>query len=323
MTLTQLRAFVVAATSRTFTAAAAELGMSQPAISDLIRRLEQELKAPLLLRGTRSLVLTAAGQQLLPHAEQAIAAADSGKRAVHSQVRLEGGIATFGLLRNADFYLKTDLAMRFRRQYPKVRIRLIGQNSAETAADVARGVLEAGLVTVPIDDNGLEVVPLARDEVVYVTADAGHAARPITIESFCASHLVLYDAHFATTDPARRQLNERAQVAGLKVEPDIEVEYLSTALALVAEGYGDTIACRAAISAGFVDPTLQLVSFEHPLYDTLALIKRRGSVLTPATREMARMAYDSLVEHQGSPAGSTQMVASSTQLARFFSTPGG
>ncbi|WP_353816558.1 LysR family transcriptional regulator [Agromyces sp. SYSU T00266] len=317
MTLTQLQAFVAAAALRSFTAAAAELKMSQPAVSDLIRRLEQELETPLFHRASRTLVLTAAGEQLLPHAETAVAAADQGRRAVRSQLELDGGIATFGLLRNADFYLKADLAQRFRREHPRVRIRLVGQNSAETAADVASGVLEAGLVTLPIVDDGLELVPLLRDELVYVTADPSRAVHARAIEDLLAAPLVLYDAHYATVDPARRQLDERAQIAGGKIEPEIEVEYLTTAISLVREGFGDSIICRAAVSP-LIDGGLHTVSFQPRLYDTIALVKRRGAVLSPATREMARMAVDSLLEHQDTADGTAELIVSTPQLARFF-----
>lgn len=317
MSLTQLRAFVMAARLGTFTAAAHELKMSQPAISDLIRRLEQELNAALFHRGARALVLTAAGEQLLTHAEQAVASARQGREAVHSQVTLGGGTATFGLLRNADHYLKTNLAANFRTRYPEVRIRLVGQNSAETAAAVASGALEAGLVTLPIDDDNLEVVPVARDEVVYVTASADRAARPPTIEDFCGAPLVLYDAHFAATDPARRQLNERAQLVGMKVEPSIEVEYLSTAISLVAERYGDSIICRAALT-GIQEDRIHAVSFEQPLFDTLALIKRHGTVLSPATREITKLTFQALEQHQASSEGTAVMLVTQEALDRFL-----
>ncbi|MEU1178657.1 LysR family transcriptional regulator [Streptomyces sp. NPDC005820] len=317
MTLMQLQAFVAAAARGTFTAAADELKMSQPAISDLIRRLEDELGTKLFQRG-RSLVLTAAGEQLLPHAEQAVASARLGAQAVRSQLDLAGGTATFGLLRNADYYLRTNLAQRFRTRYPDVRIRLVGQNSAETAQAVAFGTLEAGLVTLPVPDEDLDIVPLARDELLYVTADAARAHTPPTIDDFCSVPLVLYDAHYATTDPARRQLNERAQLAGQRIEPVIEVEYLSSALALVSEGFGDSVMCRAATLSDAMPANLRTVPFAEPLYDTLALVRRRGQILSPATREMARMAWDSLVEHQAGPHGTAEITASTGQLSRFF-----
>lgn len=309
---------MVAARHGTFTAAAAELGMSQPAISDLVRRLEDEVGAKLFVRGARSLHLTSAGEQLLPHAEQSVASARLGMQAVRSQVELGGGTATFGLLRNADFYLRGDLARRFRSQYPNVRIRLVGQNSAETAGDIAAGVLEAGLVTLPIDDEGLEVLPVARDEVVYVSSDPARTARPPSIAEFCAVPLVLYDAHHADRDPARRQLHERAQLAGHRIEPVIEVEHIDSALALVADGFGDTIMCRAVTTSALMSPELHISSFEEPMYDTLALVKRRGQVLSPATRELVRMAWASLVARQSSPEGTAEIIAEAPRVRAFL-----
>lgn len=256
-------------------------GHEPKAVSDLVRRLEGELRTPLFQRGGRALVVTAGGRELLPYAEQAIEAARGGKQAVRSLLALEGGTATFGLLRNADYYLGTDLASEFLRLHPKVRIRLVGQNSAETAADVAAGRLEAGLVTLPIDDSGLEVLPLIRDEVVYVSADRERAAHPPTTATLCSVPLVLYDAHFAATDPARRQLDGRAQLIGRRIEPVIEVEYLATALSLAARGFGDSIVCRAAVAAEVLPRGLWLVSLDEPLFDTLALIKQRDRRLAP------------------------------------------
>lgn len=318
MTLTQLHAFLAAAEQGTFTRAAQELKMSQPAVSDLIRRLEEELGAALFHRSTRSLLLTHAGEQLLPHAEQAVMSARLGRIAVQSQLELGGGTATLGLLRNADFYLSTDLALTFHQRYPSVRIRLVGQNSAETAVDVATGRLEAGLVSLPVPDEGLEVVPLARDEVLFVSRNAGTPGFRPTIDEFASNDLVLYDAHFATSDPARRQLNERAQLAGCELSPVIEVEYLPTALNLVSAGVGSTIACRAAVAAGTVDKSLYTASFAEPMYDTLALIKRKGMALSPATRELARMAFEALKTHQASPTGTAEMIADADQVRRYF-----
>ncbi|MFB9959872.1 LysR family transcriptional regulator [Agromyces bracchium] len=314
----QLQAFLAAATCGTFTAAAEELGMSQPAISDLIRRLEGELGAKLFVRGSRTLNLTSAGEQLLPHAEQAVASAALGAQAVRLQVELGGGTATFGLLRNADFYLNADLAKRFRTRYPNVRVRLVGQNSAETASNIANGVLEAGLVTLPIDDTGMDVLPIARDEVVFVTSDGSRARRRISIGAFAAGPLVLYDAHYATTDPARRQLNDRAQLVGERIDPVVEVEYLTTALSLVEEGFGDSIVCRAATKSTIMPDDLYTASFEEPMFDTLAFVKRRGQVLSPATRELVRLAWDALCAYQDTPHGTAEILVEPEDVQSFL-----
>src|SRR3954471_19234601 len=139
MTLNQLRAFLAAVRTGSFTAAATELAVAQASVSELIRRMEDELGLPLFGRGARHLVVTPAGSELLPYAEQAIAAVDGGAAAVRAMNALGGGVATFGLLRNADFYLLSDLVEQFLERHPLVRVRMVGLNSVETAAAVAAG----------------------------------------------------------------------------------------------------------------------------------------------------------------------------------------
>ncbi|MFI7394920.1 LysR family transcriptional regulator [Streptomyces tendae] len=296
MTLNQLRAFVEAERLGSFTAAAKAMDIAQASASELVRRLEAELDAELFVRGTRTLALTSAGQELLPYAQQSVEAADSGTRAVHSLGSLGGGTATFGVLRNADYYLLSNLVQLFHARYPSVRVRLVGQNSAETAAAVAAGRIEAGLVVLPVDDEDLQVTPLLRDEVHYVSASVQRTRTPVTIEDFARAPLVLYDAHYGWQDPTRRQLAERAQFAGVRVDPLIELEHVEAALKLVTTGVGDTIASRAVVDSPAFPAGLHTAPFADPLYDTIALVRRRGHPLSRATRELARIAEDTLRE---------------------------
>ncbi|WP_410599609.1 LysR family transcriptional regulator [Amycolatopsis sp. lyj-90] len=298
MTLRQLRAFLAAARLGSFSAAARALGVSQASVSELIRKLEDEHGAAVFSRGPRRLVLTSAGTALLPFAEQAVAAADGGEQALRSVRSLQGGVATFGLLRNAAYYLLSDLAQQFHERYPDVRIRLIGLNSVEVAAAVSAGTVEAGLVVLPVQQDDLTVTPLLRDEVLYVSADPARAAEPITIERLAEARLILYDAHYGWTDPTRRQLAERAQLAGVTLAPWIEVEHVESALSLVARGVGDTIVSRAVAISSSRPDGVHTVPFAQPLYDTIALVQRRSEVLSPASRELARMARQMLLDQR-------------------------
>lgn len=290
MTLNQLRAFLLAARTGSFTAAAAQLQMAQASVSELVRRVEDEHGIALFVRSGRRLVLTSAGSELLPFAEQAVAAADSGAQALNSLRTLGGGVATFGLLRNADHYLLSDLVQRFHSDHPEVRVRLVGLNSVEVARAVSAGELEAGLVVLPVDDDGLQVTPLLKDEVVYASMDPTHVEKPVETTDLATADLILYDAHYGWKDPTRRQLADRAQIAGIKIEARIEVEHVESALPLVARGLGDTIISRAVERSSICPPGIMTVSFAEPLWDTIALIKRQATVLSPATQEFARLA---------------------------------
>ena len=104
------------------------------------------------------------------------AAAEEAAESVKEVRTLTGGTVSFGTFGSAHHYLLGGLVQDFRRRYPDVRVRVVGQNSAEVADAVRDGVLEAGLVALPIDDGGLEVRPSIREENHYVSASPQRAA---------------------------------------------------------------------------------------------------------------------------------------------------
>jgi len=291
MTLVQLRVFLAAVRLGSFTAAAAAMHMAQPSVSEFIRRLEDTYGTTLFVRGGRRLVLTAAGEALLPLAERTVAAADEADRALRAITSLSGGTASFGLLRNAKYYALETLVAEFHRLHPDVRLRLGGLNSVQVAAAVASGELEAGLVVLPVDDEGLHVAPLARDEVLYASARPEHLHAPATVADLASRPLVLYDAHSGWRDPTRRQLADRARLAAVRLDAVAEVEQVESALTLVAAGVGDTFVSRA-VAESAVAPGVGYVPFADPLFDTIALVRRASAAVSPATAELVRLARD-------------------------------
>ncbi len=294
MTITQLVAFLAAYRLGSFTAAAAELVTTQASISELVARLEREVGTRLFLRGRRGLSPTEAATALARYAELAVEAVDGGLDAVRSVTGLETGTCTFGVLRNAAYYDLSDLVERFHTLHPGVKVRLVGLNSALVADSVSSGEVEAGLVVLPVDEAGLDVRPLARDEVVYASATRRPEDGPVTIDEVCAAKLVLYDAYAGWRDPTRRQVRDRAALAGLSVDPAIEVEHVETALGLVSTGSADTIVSRRVAQGAGFPSNIRVTPFEDPLYDTIALVQRRGAHLSTATRRIIELAIASL-----------------------------
>jgi DNA-binding transcriptional LysR family regulator len=290
MTLQQLTYFLAAVEHGSFSAAAESLFMAQPSLSDQVRRLEAELGVALFARAGRGLQLTEAGRLFRPHAERTVAAAQEAAESVRDVRDMTGGTVAFGTFGSAHHYLLAGLLEDFRTRHPNVRVRAIGQNSAEVADAVRDGELEAGLVALPIDDRGLDLRPAMREELLYVSADAERLREPMTIERLAAAPLILFDARFGSDDPMRRQLLERAQHAGVKLEAQIEVEYVTAALELCARGLGDTVTSQQMIRSRGLARKLGGVRFEPPLYDAFAFITRRSAHLSPATREFMRLA---------------------------------
>src|SRR3954463_2954084 len=208
MTLQQLQYFLAAAEHRSFSAAAQALHMAQPSLSEQIRRLEAELGAPLFVRARR-LEPTGAGRLFMPEAERTLAAAQEARDSVREVRELVSGTAAFGTFGNAPYYLLSDLVQDFRKRYPNVRVRLIGQNSSEVAEAVRDGRLEGGLIVLPIDDRGLDGRPAIDAELLYLSRDPERVKEPMTIERLADAPLILYDARFGWDDPTRPPLPPR------------------------------------------------------------------------------------------------------------------
>lgn len=296
MTLQQLEYFLAAFERGSFSAAAEHLHLAQPSVSEQIRRLEGELGVRLFERVGRGLVPTEAGQTLRDHAERVLAEAQEARESVSAVRELRGGTATFGMFGGGRFYPIAGLVADFRRRYPGVRIRLEGINSTEVAEEIREGRLEAGMIALPIDDRALDVRPLMRDELVYVSAHPAAVRAPKAIEDIVARPLVLFDTSYGNADPMRRQLSEALQRLGLRLEPEIEIEDAEGAIDLAARGLADTICSKGMINGlgRRVPKKLGWVPFAEPLYDTIALVTRSGGKLSPASREFLRLAEQRL-----------------------------
>jgi DNA-binding transcriptional LysR family regulator len=296
LTIQQLQYFLAAIEHGSFSAAADAVHLAQPSLSEQVRRLEAELGVALFVRAGRRLVLTEAGRALRPEAERTLAAAARAAASVAEVRELTGGTATFGTFGEAPTWLIGNIVATFRRRHPGVRVRVVGLNSSEVAEEVRGGRIEAGLVVLPVDDAGLDVRPAMDDELLYVSADEERLRAPVAIEQLSAVPLILYDARWGPEDPTRRALLERAQRAGVRLEPAIEVESRRSALELTARGIGDTVVSKAiALRRGSFPATLGSVSFDEPVYETFAFISRRAAPLSPATRELIALAEQQLV----------------------------
>jgi DNA-binding transcriptional LysR family regulator len=286
LSLQQIRCFCAALELGSFTAAAETLRVSQPAVAEQIRKLEQALGADLFVRAGRGVVATDAGRAFAEHAARSLRAVEDAADSVGELTALRGGTVALGSFGEPSAWRVDEMVAAFLRRHPDVSVRLVGRNSSAIAERVRRGELEAGVVLLPIDDDRLDVRPFVRDEVLYVSASAERTMKPATIERLAVTPLVFYDAESADEDPIRRQLAERAQALGVRLRPKVEVEHKDVALALVAGGIGDTYLPSAYTRAPYYPEGLSTAPFRPALFDTFAVITRPGARLSAGVRDL-------------------------------------
>lgn len=292
LSLHQLRCFLATYEHGSLTAAAEELGYAQPSVSEHVRTLERSLGVDLFRRVGRGVVPTTAGEHLRPHAERTLAEAAEAERAVRAVSRLETGTIRFGMFGSARLYISARLVADVLARFPNVRIELIGQNSTEVLEDLRRGRTEAAMVAAPTTSEGLEVIPVARDELVYLTTDQDTLKRPVDARRLAMARLVLSDTSWRETDTMRLMLRRMLHEAGYNPHTRIEVEDVDTAIELMAMGLADTVVPKGAAEALLpaLAPHAGFVSLRPRLYETFAIVHRAGANLSPAARLMIELA---------------------------------
>ena len=295
LSLHQLRCFLATYELGSLTAAADQLGYSQPSVSEQIRNLERSVGGTLFTRVGRGVVPTASAEAMRPHAERTVAAADETARAAMSVTALETGTIRFGMFGTSRLYASADLVAEVLARHPGVRVELVGQNSVDVVEDLRRGRIEAAIIAVPqVSSEGMEVIPVARDELVYVSADPERLRLPVTAAQLARSSLVMPETTWRAVDSTRIVLRRMMHETGLNPPTRVEVEDVETAVELVGRGVADSVIPKGAARQLLprLAPDAGWVPLRPRQYDTIAVVHRASATLSPAARLMVDLATE-------------------------------
>jgi DNA-binding transcriptional LysR family regulator len=174
VTLEQLRVFVAVAERQHMTKAAAALNMTQSTASAALAALESRHGPALFDRVGRGLMLNEAGRTLLPYARDVLAAAAFADGALEDLTGMRRGHLRLGASQTVGSYWLPRHMVAFAERYPAIETSLAIGNTAQTAAAVAAGDIDLGIVEGPVAAPNLTVAEIAGDRLVLVAA-AGHA----------------------------------------------------------------------------------------------------------------------------------------------------
>ncbi|CAJ63133.1 MULTISPECIES: LysR substrate-binding domain-containing protein [Frankia] len=245
-TLTQLRALVGVADHRHFGRAAAALHVSQPTLSSAVAALERTLGVQLVERTTRSVLLTAVGEQIVARARGVLGAVDDiAEVAVRARAPLTGDIR-LGVIPTVAPYLLPRLLPTLRARWPQARLRLREAQTAALLAELRGGALDLALLALPNDEPGIAEIPLYDEDFVLVTPAehplAGGSAVPVAGLAG-QDVLLLEDGHCF-----RAQALDVCREAGARERATLRAASLSTIVQMVAGGLGLTLLPAAAVA---------------------------------------------------------------------------
>jgi LysR family cyn operon transcriptional activator len=285
--LTPLRYFVAIARAGHMTRAARSLGVSQPALSAVVKKLEGEVGADLLHRTGRGVELTEAGRVFLGAAEDALRRVESGVQSVRELAGLESGSIRVGGGATATTYLLPAVVSVVRRRYPGLRFYVREGGSTAVASAVLSGELDLGIVTLPLPAaaaggaKDLLTVPLVEDELRLIVPErhALAARKGFRWADLAGEPVVAFEAGTAV-----RALIDRASGgAGVSLVVVMELRSIESIKQMVAAGIGVGFVSRFALRPGG-----GLSCRDERLTRRLAIVRRGDRVPSPAAAEFER-----------------------------------
>ncbi|HYY05132.1 MAG TPA: LysR substrate-binding domain-containing protein, partial [Candidatus Limnocylindria bacterium] len=166
--LAQLETLAAVARQGSFSHAARELHLSQPAVSMQVRQLEHALGMPLLERVGKRAFATKAGELLLAHAGRALRELEAGLEVLQQLRGIVAGRIRLGTSASFSIYLLPPALRRFRSRYPRAELTVVTGYAPEIARAVVASELDVGIVSLPVRERKLAVSPFYRDEVVAI-----------------------------------------------------------------------------------------------------------------------------------------------------------
>jgi DNA-binding transcriptional LysR family regulator len=233
--LRQLAYFVAVAEESHFTRAAERLRIAQPAVSQQIRRLEAELGLKLLRRTSKGVELTAAGADLLVHAEAVLAEVARAKADMDRHTGVTRGVVRVAATA-ADAPRLPEALADFHGAHPGIQIGLRQGSAAEIVALVASGAVDVAVLALSSEEPpGVSVHPLADEPLrVAVALDDELAGTTVTLDALRGRPFILAEPGTAL----RETVMAAAQRAGFSPLPLFEVGDPLTVRYLVKAGLG-------------------------------------------------------------------------------------
>jgi DNA-binding transcriptional LysR family regulator len=285
LNLDQLRAFVEVVERGSFTAAAKELNLTQPAVTHQVRELEQRFKVTLLERLGKRAYLTEAGEKLLEHARHLL---DEDSRTSVAMRRFDDGWlgrVRVGTSMTVLMYLLPPILRKLKTDHPRLEINLKAGLTAATLQMLKTNALDLGLCALPVEDPAFETVPLFKDELVAILpADFGPIPKKVTPAFLSRCPLILGNEESAL----RRTVSNWLALAGPPPKPVMEFDNVEGIKSLVEVGLGASIVPSLCLGAGHVGTANTLVlPLNPPVSRQVGLVQTRGKRGTDGVKLVA------------------------------------
>jgi DNA-binding transcriptional LysR family regulator len=298
MELTQLETFLAVAEERSFSRAAVRLNRTQPAVSQVIRKLEESLGETLFDRAARDGSMTAAGVLLRDYALRLLALRREATSALGELKSLERGQLQLAANEYTCMYLLPAIDA-FRREFPHVNVTVHRMLASRIPEELNLRTFEIGVISYRPDAAQFRTIAVYGDSLALIVSPKHPLARAERVsindlgkEDFIAHHVA---------SPLRRKVIEAFQRYRTPLNMGIELPTIEAIKRFVAMGNGVALVPRLAVARELeIGDLVSVTVDELEMKRVLRLVHRRQATLSYAARSFLRTVR-AMAEDQGPP----------------------
>jgi len=287
MTFTQLEIFTLVAELHGFSAAAAQLGISQSAVSHALKALEKEMGVDLIVRHQASAELTDVGRQLLVRAREILGLSEAMRQEAADVLGQRQGtlrIGSFGP--TSSLNLLPAITAQFRLRYPGIDLRIDEGADHEVVQWIRERRVDVGFVVLP--DERFDTAPLVEDQMMALVPRSHPLASEtaITLAQLCEGPFIMSEAGCACL------IEPLFANAGLQPQVPYRISQVITILDMVSRGDGLSIVAELALPQRLREqyPELVALPLNPPVSRKVGLAVRDRRQNTPATNAFFEVA---------------------------------
>jgi Transcriptional regulator len=280
--------FYQVATAASFSEAAAKLFISQSAVSQAIKNLEQKLGTRLFIRQTRRLQLTREGELLLSHVGQAYNLIKLAESKLDEIQNPESGEIRIGASDTVCRYYLLPFLEQFSKNYPKVKIQFLNRTSPQLIEALKNGFIDFAIVTLPVTGDALSIRELIAVNDVFVAGErfAMLKGRMISWEELSHYPVLLLEKNSAT----RRNFDNFMERLAIRIVPEIELESVELLVELAKIGLGIAHVLKESVLNDITGGKLFMIKTEKELPPRqLGLITNKNLPLSEAGKRFVHL----------------------------------
>ncbi len=279
------KVFYHVAKNLSFSAAANSMYISQSAVSQAVKQLEEQLGSKLFSRNTKQVKLTKSGELLFSHVEQAFNFLKTGERSIAELHALQQGEIRIGASDTICKYFLLPYLKQFHRLYPKIKINITNRPSPVCTELLGKGLVDFIVINLSSTghDKNLQVKRLRPLHDVFIAGPKyAHLQNTLLdLQQLTAYPLLMLEKNSTT----RLFLDQYLQQHNLKILPDIELDSVDIMVELVKIGLGISFIAKEYIQKELTNQELIILNVDAPIPSRYLGLITHSSLPVPAAAQ--------------------------------------